>query len=75
MNIKRTMGLAALAAAAAMLAAGCNTVEGFGQDLKQGSASVGKALGKAGDAISNTAERVAGKDEAASEEKGEAAAK
>lgn len=74
MQLKHTMALAALAAAAAMLVAGCNTVEGFGQDLKQGSASVSKALGKAGDAISNTAERVGGKNDGAAADKTEAAA-
>lgn len=35
--------------------AGCNTVEGFGQDVKKGAAHVGEALGKAGDKISETA--------------------
>ena len=40
---------------AALGTAGCNTVEGFGQDMKKGAAHVGEALGKAGDKISETA--------------------
>ncbi|BBF23951.1 hypothetical protein [Sutterella megalosphaeroides] len=40
---------------AALGTAGCNTVEGFGQDVKKGAAHVGEALGKAGDKISETA--------------------
>ena len=40
---------------AALGTAGCNTVEGFGQDMKKGAAHVGEVLGKAGDKISETA--------------------
>ncbi len=48
---------------AALGLAGCNTVEGFGQDLKKGADHVGQALGKAGDKISETAAEVSGKAE------------
>ena len=43
--------LAALLLSAALALAGCNTVQGFGQDLKKGAEHVGAALGKAGDKI------------------------
>ena len=38
----------AAAAAAGILLAGCQTMEGLGQDLKKGAEHVGAALGKAG---------------------------
>lgn len=45
---------------AALGLAGCNTVEGFGQDLKKGAEHVGQAIGKAGDKISETASEAKG---------------
>lgn len=43
---------------AALGLAGCNTVEGFGQDLKKGADHAAQALGKAGDKISQKAGEV-----------------
>lgn len=45
---------------AALGLSGCNTVEGFGQDLKKGAEHVGQAIGKAGDKISETASEAKG---------------
>ena len=47
--------LAALLLSAALALAGCNTVQGFGQDLKKGADHVSTAIGKAGDKLSETA--------------------
>ena len=43
------------AAAAGILLAGCQTMEGLGQDLKKGADHVSTAIGKAGDKLSETA--------------------
>ena len=57
--------LAALLLSTALALAGCNTVQGFGQDLKKGAEHVGAALGKAGDKISSKAESAQQSSEAA----------
>ena len=66
MTMKHFTAAALIAAAFAL--AGCNTVEGFGQDLKKGSEHVSAALGKAGDKITNKAEKTS-KKTAADDEK------
>ena len=38
-----------------LILSGCNTVAGFGQDLKKGSEHVSEALGKVGDSMTNKA--------------------
>ena len=53
--------------------AGCNTVEGFGQDLKKGAGAVGHAIGKAGDKISETAQSMSGEPGAAEKKSAEPA--
>lgn len=42
--------------AASLLLAGCNTMNGLGQDLKKGAEHVGAAIGKAGDKLSEAAQ-------------------
>ena len=59
MTMKHFTAAALIAAAFAL--AGCNTVAGFGQDLKKGSEHVSAALGKAGDKITNKAQKTAEK--------------
>lgn len=44
----------AATAAAGILLAGCQTMEGLGQDLKKGADHVSTAIGKAGDKLSET---------------------
>ena len=66
MTMKHFTAAALIAAAFAL--AGCNTVAGFGQDLKKGSEHVSAALGKAGDKITNKAEKTS-KKTAADDEK------
>lgn len=43
------------AIAASFLLAGCNTMQGLGQDLKKGAEHVSTAIGKAGDKLSDAA--------------------
>lgn len=69
---KYTVVAAAMAAALAL--SGCNTVEGFGQDIKKGVGAVGHALGKAGDKISETAQSMSGEPAATDASKSSAGA-
>ena len=59
MTMKHFTAAALIAAAFAL--AGCNTVAGLGQDLEKGSEHVSAALGKAGDKITNKAQKTAEK--------------
>ena len=70
--MKKMMMLAAAIAGMTALA-GCNTVEGFGQDLKKGAGAVGHAIGKAGDKISETAQSMSGEPGAAEKKSAEPA--
>ena len=45
----------AATAAVGILLAGCQTMEGLGQDLKKGADHVSTAIGKAGDKLTETA--------------------
>lgn len=51
----RTLIIAA-ATAVGILLAGCQTMEGLGQDLKKGAEHVSTAIGKAGDKLTETAQ-------------------
>lgn len=53
--MKKRLLLAAMLAGAFALT-GCNTVAGFGEDLKKGSREVSEALGRAGDKLTRSAE-------------------